>query len=457
VVFSTYQDRDADRAAEAITLIAERLADPARVAEVISGEFHEGAGLTTSAPLAVSHGLASAATLYAELAHFDQRWLAVADQHVRAAVKLLPTTGRYAMVALLLAIQSCPDGYARLRRGFASALASYVHDRIAYFRSRQLSGVSWDEYDLVAGLSRPLRALLAAASDPLGTSVEAESAVRATLRHFIRLSEPIQVEGHEIPGWWVPPGLQHNQRRFPRGNFNLGLAHGAAAPLSLLCLALKQGWEIEGQRDAIWRYADWLSSRASRDETGISWRGWVTWEEEVAGAEPATAIIRTAWCYGAAGVAHALYLAGTALDVARWREQALGSLHDVLNRDESAWRLDGPTLCHGYAGLLQVLWRVGLDSGDPLLLAGCVRVARSLLDFASPSHVFVVPHLERDPLHPQPADACCQIRHRAGIRAGAAGVACALLSVTPSSLLVPGASVPELTAAQRWDRCLGLS
>ncbi|MGW5746659.1 lanthionine synthetase LanC family protein, partial [Amycolatopsis sp. NPDC003861] len=123
----------------------------------------------------------------------------------------------------------------------------------------------------------------------------------------------------------------------------------------------------------------------------------------------------------------ALHRAGGALGEPGWCDAAVGALRAVLARDEREWRLDGPTVCHGYAGLLQVVRRVGTASGDPVLLDGCARLTTRVLSFADPDAAFVFPHLVPDsPRGWQDATA-----HRrldvAGMLEGAAGVACALL------------------------------
>jgi lantibiotic biosynthesis protein len=451
---------DGERSAEFIKLTAHRLANPAHIARALSRGASREPDCQQPSAIALSHCLSDTAMLYTELARFDQCWLAVADRHMRIAASLLAGPESYAPTALLFAAQGLAGYSKSLRRTLVDWIASRQHERIAFFRSRPAPGVSWQEYDMIKGLSRTLRVLLDAIDDPIDTAASAESAVDATLRHFVRISEPIAVDGHAVPGWWVPASMQpaeYERRAFPRGNFNLGLAHGAAAPLTLLSLALQRHREVEGQRDAIRRYADWLVGWTLRDERGSYFPCWVDWAQQVVGERPVSPVTRTAWCYGAPGVAHALYQAGMALNVTGWKQAALSSLHAALSREEPLWRLDGPTVCHGYAGLLQVLWRVGTASGDARLLEGSGRVARSVLNFANPDRSFVFSHLVANHPHVSRAVASYHATDLAGIRNGAAGVACALLSVTSGHLLAPGDSSPAQVANPSWDRCLALS
>jgi hypothetical protein len=440
---------DGERAAEAISLVAERLADPERVAEIAGGDGNCEPIYQSSmwSPVTLSHGLPGVAMLYIELARYDQRWLAVADRYLRRC-------------ALLAAAQGCAGHYGKLRRALVDWLTADQNERIAAGLARTTPGVAWADYDVIGGLSGTVRVLLDSLDEPAEVSGAVESAVDATLRHLVRISEPIEVDGLTVPGWWVPPELEPvdaDRRDYPRGDFNLGLAHGVAGPLALLCLALRRGREVPGQRDAIARFASWLAGWVLRDEAGSYWPCRVSWAEQVAVQRPVSAFTRSAWCYGAPGVAHALYQAGVALDVPDWQQLALTALRDVLGRDEVAWRLDGPTICHGYAGLLQVMWRVGMASGDAPLLEGCLRLARSVLGFADHDRAFVFPHLVPD----SPQGWRRASRHRAldaaGILEGAAGVACVLLSVTPPHLLTSGDVRPVGNADRAWDRCLALS
>lgn len=116
-----------------------------------------------------------------------------------------------------------------------------------------------------------------------------------------------------------------------------------------------------------------------------------------------------------------------------WRRLAVEALRAVTRRPEAEWHLDGPTVCHGYAGLLQALHRVGTATGDPELLAAAGRVARRVAACADETAEFLFRHHESG----APVDV-------AGLVEGAAGVACALL---------PFAGY-DARGASSWDRVL---
>ncbi|KJS51707.1 hypothetical protein VM98_35680, partial [Streptomyces rubellomurinus subsp. indigoferus] len=68
-----------------------------------------------------------------------------------------------------------------------------------------------------------------------------------------------------------------------------------------------------------------------------------------------------AWCYGTPGAARALFLAGTALGRADWRDAAVAAPADAL-ADPAAWHLAGARLCHGTGGRLRSVLRIAQDS-----------------------------------------------------------------------------------------------
>jgi hypothetical protein len=453
----------ADRAAEAVALVAERLAEPAKVAAVASRDGNRDPvfGTVMWAPLTLSNGLPGVAAFHAELARTDPgRWPAARDsahRHLAAAagaVSFGSTRGLFAgPAALLAAAQACagPDGHYRtLRRRLADWLADDQLSRIEVWRQRREHGpvgTSWEAYDVINGLTGTGRLLLDAVHDPAERSSRVEDALTATFTHLTAVTDRLTVDGRSVPGWWVPPDGQPSSRdagEYPRGDFNLGMAHGVPGPLWLLSTALAAGYEVPGQRAAIGRMAGWIIGWTLVDEAGAYWPCRVGWDEET-GARPASAFSRTAWCYGAPGVAASLYRAGEVCGEAAWCDAAVRALRAALLRDESRWALDGPTVCHGYAGLLLALHRVGVAAADRELLAGADRVAAMVLHHADPDAPFVFRHLMRYPHgHGGPVHRALDV---AGLLEGAAGVACALLPL----VACPPVSGPA------WHRCLGMS
>ncbi|MEW2505759.1 lanthionine synthetase C family protein [Amycolatopsis sp. NPDC047767] len=412
-------------AEEAVLLVADRLAEPDSVAEIASrpDNVEPIYGASMWAPVALAAGLPGIALLYAELAAADERWFAVAHRHVARAAQLMsgqPANGLYAgPAALLTAVHRLSPNYGTLRRKLAAWVAADQQTRLDACAARTEPGVSWAHYDVINGLSGTARLLL---------DVGETGVVENTLRYLVKLTEPITVDGHTVPGWWIPSQLQpvaEDARRYPRGDFNLGLAHGIPGPLAFFAAALERDVEVPGQRAAMRRIGSWLLAQRRTGEAGAYWPCRLGWDEELSPA--ADVFTREAWCYGAPGVAAALHRAGAVLGEAGWCAAAVGALRAVLARDEQSWRLDGPTVCHGYAGLLQILRRVGTAAGDPVLLDGCARLTARVLSFADPAAPFVFPHLVPDSPRGWLDATGYRRLNVAGMLEGAAGVACALL------------------------------
>ncbi|MFJ1614801.1 lanthionine synthetase C family protein [Streptomyces sp. NPDC088251] len=442
---------------KAVELVAERLADPEHVAAVASRDDNRDPvyDAVMWGPLTLANGLPGTALLYGELARTDDSWRQTAHRHLAAAGRVMgtaPSRGLFSgPAALLAAAQTCagPEGHYRsLRRGLATWVAEEQAERLRVFRARVQdggTGVDWAAYDLVNGVSGTTRLLLDAVADPAESGPVVESALAASLRHLIGITAPVRAGGHRVPGWWVPAELQvgaRDRETYPRGDFNLGMAHGIAGPLAVLCSAYEAGHGTPDMPDAIHRIADWLLSWTLHDGAGPYWPARAGWDQELAPHRPRQLFTRTAWCYGTPGVAAALLRAGRAMGRPEWRTAAVDALRAALRRDESLWAIEGATVCHGYAGLLRVVARAAGETGDPELHAGRRRLTGRVLAYADESAPFGFRHLMRFP-----AAARSPVPHRAvntaGMLEGAAGVALALLPVGDGPL--------------PWDRTLGLA
>jgi hypothetical protein len=161
---------------------------------------------------------------------------------------------------------------------------------------------------------------------------------------------------------------------YPHGNLNCGLAHGIPGPLALMALALSIGTAVPGLEEAIDRSADWLVCHRADDAWGINWPYSVPLTPE--GAPDRAAAARTpsraAWCYGAPGVARALWLAGVARRRPEWCNLAIEAMEAVYRRPVAARQIDSPTFCHGVAGLLQITLRFANDTGLPAFARAAV-------------------------------------------------------------------------------------
>ncbi|MFI0483936.1 lanthionine synthetase C family protein [Actinomadura sp. 9N215] len=419
--------------------VARRLADPSKVVP------EPGDVSVPWAPLSLSDGAPGLAMLFAELGRADPAYRPVAHRYLSLAARSVGRAdgGLYdralfdGPAALAIAARTAAH-----RRGDYERLLGDLDRRIADAAARRAAegmlqvsarrpGTTFEAYDVISGLAGTGRHLLDR-GEPVRPALE------RVLGFLVALSHPLPGDGVEIPGWWVrhgprrlaSPGGAPRPTEGSRGaHLNLGMAHGISGPLALLALAWERGVRVPGQRAAVERIAAWLLGARRYDPYGPYWPA-VLPTPAVAADRPAKALQaysrrQDGWCYGAPGVARALQLAARALDQRDWQTCALEAVHALLARPVSAGGATDAGLCHGRAGQAYLVWRIGRDAGDRVLLAGAVRLAGLAIEGFDPAARFGF----RAGAVGGPLD-------RSGFLEGAAGTALALHAVladTPPS------------------------
>jgi lantibiotic modifying enzyme len=174
------------------------------------------------------------------------------------------------------------------------------------------------------------------------------------LDYCIGITKDINWTPLTIPRWYLPRHYQFtqiDQQNFPQGNFNLGLAHGISGVLGFLSIAMLEGIEIEGLKEAVRRITDWLMKKFNK-RFGL-WPNRVSFSYEVLDKElPYDQCSLEAWCYGTPGVARVLYLTGKALEDKVLQHGAIDAFMKILKRNHEQHSFQTPTFCHGLAGLL---------------------------------------------------------------------------------------------------------
>jgi hypothetical protein len=191
--------------------------------------------------------------------------------------------------------------------------------------------------------------------------------LRDVLSYLVRLTEPLKADDEKVvPGWWSgnAPNDQPSPK-WPSGHGNLGLAHGIAGPLALLSTAMRHGITVTAQADAIGRICAWLDQWRTDTGTRAWWPETVSVPERHAGTIRQTGPGRPSWCYGTPGLARAQQLAALALADPRRQRLAEQTLAGCVADERQLVQLADASLCHGWAGLLQVAWRMSADAGDP--------------------------------------------------------------------------------------------
>lgn len=382
------------------------------------------------------NGLAGTALLHARLACVDpvfaraavRHWTAAAQNpgpHRAAAGIFSSPGGLAASLVIGSAYLSDPDAQraatARAVRWLATRAIDLAHSRDEHLRAGGV-GTPWPIYDAINGLAGVGRVLLAALTAGHDT---AEPGLLAALE---TLTAMIGARHGNRPGWWLPASEHPSAVTVhPSGAATTGMAHGIAGPLALLATAHAAGWSVAGQRAAIQSAAHWLLRW--RADAAHSWAPYVTGDELDSDTAQPTPGRRDAWCYGAPGISRALILAGSALADPQLTTAGVAAIASLSERPADLWDVEGPALCHGYAGVPQIATTSHCDTGDSAVAA----VAKAF----TPQLTFALRHLDNGVPSDEP-----------GLLTGAAGVALALADHGQ----LPAPPVPA-----RWDSILLLS
>ncbi|GAB3943614.1 lanthionine synthetase C family protein [Kribbella albertanoniae] len=363
--------------ADAATVIADQLTQPRQFAP---GERWRAQSLAKDA--------AGIALLHIERAHQGHGDWATAHTWLKAAtaadISAADDAGLYfgaPAVAFALHTASGTGRYSKALAGLDTYVTALTHRRLdrAEARMTRAEVPSLGEFDLIYGLTGIGAYLLRRA--PGG------DALQRTLSYLVRLTEPIDVDGTMLPGWWTfhDPSFKESAA-FPGGHGNLGLAHGIAGPLALLSLALRAGIVVNGQVDAIERICAWLDTWRQHDREGSWWPQWVSRDEHQTQRTTQEGPLRPSWCYGTPGLARAQQLAAIATDDPARKQMAEQALIACLADQTQVDRIIDTSLCHGWAGLLQTAWRTAIDSGNPAFDTLLQHLAAQLIARGLPGH-----------------------------------------------------------------------
>ncbi|MFF4508986.1 lanthionine synthetase C family protein [Streptomyces sp. NPDC001401] len=349
--------------------------------------------LATPAPLptelgwrtqSLSQGAAGVALLHIERAfagdgswHTAHTWVtAAAGDGVSAADDANLLFGAPALAFVLHAAGA--DGttrYGRARNSVDTHITALAHRRVDLAHARVDRGElpAFREYDLLHGLTGIGTHLLqhAPGNDALGR----------VLTYLVRLTQPLQIDGETLPGWWVfhdPEGKQDDA--FPGGHGNFGIAHGIAGPLALLAQARRRGITVDGQDEALHAINMWLDIWRQHAGSGPWWPQWITRDQLRTGRPGGLGPLRPSWCYGTPGLARAQQLAAIAvMDTAR-QQMAERALACCLSDPAQLSQITDTSLCHGWAGLFQTAWRAARDACSAEISAHVPALADRLIE-----------------------------------------------------------------------------
>ncbi len=432
--------------------VAERLEDVETDEQIVDrpGNVEPIFGSPMWLPGTLSNGLAGTALMYSLLAQSDSRYLQLAHQHLQAALKAATWNTQGGLIGGPAGILAAAQGasgvgknYPGLREKLAFRLAATQTETVRTYAEELKDGVHWLAYDIMHGVTGVLRVLM---DEP---SKEACGAVETTSDYLC--SHILKQHESGLPGWWVPSELEpvaEDSQTYPHGDLNLGLAHGVTGVVATLTTVAEREGLTPEIEDALRRAVDWMVMWRQEVDGIPYWPARVPAELNGSAQDAPPLFTRAAWCYGTPGVALTLMRAGRLLSDSDLIDTAVDALVGHLRAPERAWRLDGPTFCHGYAGTLHVLHRAWLIRDDERLRQLALTMASKLVDdMAEPDAPFIFRHWMPDsPEGWQKADSYKKV-DSVGLLEGASGVAAVLYSL----------SLDDPSDLPAWDRVFALS
>lgn len=281
---------------------------------------------------------------------------------------------------LALGVSSLSRGgtrYGRLTGHLDSAITTQAEAAAAALRPDPTGIPVWT-FDVISGLSGTAAYLL--------TRVDDNDAAKQALLTIVWALVNLWTADTDPPAWHTPPAAMEKTmaRQHPQGNLNCGLAHGIPGVLAILSLCWAQGVRVTGCDKAISEITDWLGKHRTDDHWGPNWAAAVPLPLTPGPTSGNAEITRSAWCYGAPGVARALWLAAEAIGDNAARRLALATMAGVYRRPIQDRRINSPTFCHGVAGLLQITLRFLHDTGLPMFGSAATTLLNQLVNAYEP-------------------------------------------------------------------------
>lgn len=207
--------------------------------------------------------------------------------------------------------------------------------------------------------------------------------VRVLLEYLVFATLPIHWKGCMVPGWLsAPEDLVREETRhaYPLGCFDTGVAHGIAGPLAILSKAYKTRIVVGGHVEAISRISRWLiqTSRKVGSVDGV-WPSRFGFSESAHDhLEVVSTFYRDGWCYGAPGIATALFEAGCALNDSSLKSRAIAIMEAACSRFLRGNRLQCVSFCHGLAGFLCMVHQMQLRAPAALFTSATRSILKHI-------------------------------------------------------------------------------
>ncbi|GLZ35618.1 hypothetical protein Lesp02_78050 [Lentzea sp. NBRC 105346] len=335
--------------------VAARLADEQRLGDAVALAMAQTSHPEVNVwrPMSLAFGDSGVALLLGVLGHdvAGHRLLAGAVGGIAAGSPLGLFDGVHGVRAAAWALSKDGARYT----GLLSKLDRFV----ATGDAGTVAGGVASAYDLIGGITGWGAGLLA------HRTAETGDALAGVVRAVGRLLS----EDDEGPRAWMVV----DERRA----VDTGVAHGIPGLLAFASLALSTpDLATPELRDAVAWGSRWLLRLGKSLPQKGFWPQIVSME-----LEPGP-MVGPKWCYGTAGVARALWLAGKALDDQEVLAEAVRMALEVAGADPA--ELPSPGLCHGLAGTLLVLRHFAWDTGRAEFDVAVRDLSAALLDRYDP-------------------------------------------------------------------------
>jgi hypothetical protein len=237
---------------------------------------------------------------------------------------------------------------------------------------RSLSNSSWGgQYDLFEGLVGLGVYALERLPRPSGMSL-----LEAVVDHLSARAE----RGSGGASFFSPPENLPGQYRdmYPNGNYNLGMAHGAAGVIAFLGAACHAGVAPEQARRLLTETITWLLDREQPRRAGLGFPNVYSLGFPAGGS-------RLAWCHSDLGVATALLVAARGTGEKAWEAEARRIAGAAAACPVEEAHVADAEICHGAAGVGHLFNRLYQATGEASLGESAQFWLRRALAMREPS------------------------------------------------------------------------
>ncbi|MBZ5482918.1 lanthionine synthetase C family protein [Bacillus sp. T_4] len=261
------------------------------------------------------------------------------------------------------------ERYKKLLDSLHNILLNELEEYIESIKSNLLNqkGINNFSYDVCYGISGIGRYLILLENNP-----KASRFLKDILEICVDITDDITIKEEKVPGWFTP---QTYNSQFETGFFDTGLAHGICGPMNLLSIALKNGYTVDGQLEAIKKISYWLMDKSQLDDGKLFIPNIIPFNNETNSYNK-----RDAWCYGGPGISRSLFLSGKILGDEKISRFSKDLFNDVMKRNFKEQVNISATFCHGLSGLLHITNIMCQDTPEKELIDYQIKVLEKILN-----------------------------------------------------------------------------